>query len=87
MNPKAIKYNGSIEINDLFDDAVKNAVARRNQAIDSQDVLSDEETKSIVGGIVGGSKAVNPVAIGLIALPPKPPIITGRIAAPETLVS
>lgn len=50
------KYRSQVEINDLIDDAVKNAVARRNQAMDSEDALSalsGEEAKSIAGG--GGS--------------------------------
>lgn len=47
------KYNGQIEINDLIGDAVKNAVARRNQVLDAEDALSalsNEEARSIAGG-------------------------------------
>ena len=34
MQGNQSKYNGRFEINDLIGDAVKNAVARRNQAMD-----------------------------------------------------
>lgn len=34
------RYNGQLKINDLIDDAVKNAVERRNQGLDSEDALS-----------------------------------------------
>ena len=33
------KYNGQVEINDLIDDALNNALARRNQAVNSEDAL------------------------------------------------
>jgi hypothetical protein len=48
------KYNGKLEINDLIDDAVKNAVERRNQSLDSEDALlalSDTEATNVAGGI------------------------------------
>lgn len=44
---------GQIEINDLIGDAVNNAVARRSQAINSDEALltlSEEETKNLMGG-------------------------------------
>ncbi|MEH2308243.1 MULTISPECIES: hypothetical protein [unclassified Nostoc] len=66
-------YNSHLEINNLIDDAVNNAVARRNQGLDSEDALSsvsDEEAKSVAGGIAAVA------TVGLIA---KPPIIIGRI--------
>ncbi len=66
-------YNSQIEINNLIDDAVNNALARRNQGLDSEDALSivsDEETKNVAGGLASVK------TIGLIA---KPPIIIGRI--------
>ncbi|MEH2141014.1 hypothetical protein [Nostoc sp.] len=72
MERKERKYNGQIEINDLIDDAVKNAVARRNQGLDSENVLSDEEAKSVAGGI----SKLNPIILG------KFPIITGIVANP-----
>lgn len=65
MDGQIRKYNGQIEINDLIGDAVKNAVSRRNQALDSEDALSalsNEKAGSIAGGQI------------------KPPIITGIIA-------
>ncbi len=40
-------YNSQIEINDLIDDAVKNAVARRDEALLS---MSDQEAQSVSGG-------------------------------------
>ncbi|MCC5660981.1 hypothetical protein LC608_29220 [Nostoc sp. XA010] len=51
MESRERKYNGQIEINDLIDDAVKNAVERRNQGLGSEDALSDEEMKNVAGGI------------------------------------
>ncbi|MFK0732897.1 MAG: hypothetical protein ACFKPT_22935 [Gloeotrichia echinulata GP01] len=54
-------YNSPIEINDLIDDAVKNAVARRHEALDSEEALlsmSDEEAKSVAGG--GLNFLINP---------------------------
>lgn len=53
------KFNSQLEINDLIDDAVNNALARRNQVIDSKDtlsVMSNEEA----GGVKGGQKSVPP---------------------------
>jgi hypothetical protein len=47
-------YNSQIEIDDLIDDAVKNAVVRRHEALDSEETLlsmSDEEAKNVAGGI------------------------------------
>ncbi|MEH1764917.1 MAG: hypothetical protein V7L27_13740 [Nostoc sp.] len=54
MEAKERKYNSQIEINDLIDDAVKNAVTRRNEVLDSEEALlsmSDEEAKNVAGGI------------------------------------
>ncbi|MEH2296952.1 hypothetical protein [Nostoc sp.] len=64
------KYNGQLEINDLIDDAVKNAVERRNQGLDSEDTLSDEEMKSVAGGTTSNViKFKAPILIGIIAYP------------------
>ena len=55
MQENKSKYNGRFEINDLIGDAVKNATARRNQAIDPEDALSalsDEQAGSIAGGSI-----------------------------------
>ncbi len=52
MDANQKNYKDQVKINDLIDDAVNNAMARRHQAIDSQDALSalsDEETRNIVG--------------------------------------
>ncbi|MEA5603407.1 hypothetical protein [Nostoc sp. UHCC 0252] len=57
-----------LEINNLIDDAVNNAVARRNPVEDSEDALqslSNEEIANVAGGI--GLKY--PIIVGLIALP------------------
>ncbi|MEH2063939.1 MAG: hypothetical protein V7K50_17015 [Nostoc sp.] len=78
MEGKERKYNSQIEINDLIDGAVKNAMTRRNEVLDSEETLlsmSDEEAKSVTGGalklaptILG--KIVIPVIIGLVATDP-----------------
>lgn len=64
-------HNSSIEINDLINDAVKNAATRRNEALDSEKTLSsisDKEAKNITGGI---SKCFGPfITIGLIVPDP-----------------
>lgn len=55
MDATQRKCKGQVEINDLIDDAVNNAVVRRNQVIDSQDALSalsDEQAGSIAGGFL-----------------------------------
>ncbi|BAY09975.1 hypothetical protein [Calothrix sp. NIES-2098] len=72
-------YKGHLEINSLIDDAVNNAIARRNQGLDSEDALldvSDEEAKNVAGGLAS-------TTIGLIA---KPPIIVGIIAIPTPTI-
>lgn len=55
MDVNQISYKGQVGINDLIDDAVNNAVARRHQVIDSQDALSalsDEEAGRVAGGSI-----------------------------------
>ncbi len=50
------KFNNQIEIADLIGEAVQNASARRNQAIDAEESfldMSGEETKAISGGTIG----------------------------------
>ncbi|WP_339461520.1 hypothetical protein [Nodularia spumigena] len=42
------KHN--LEINDLIDNAVNNALERRNEALASLSDLSDEEMKNVSGG-------------------------------------
>ena len=66
MDGNQIKYRGQVEINDLIGNAVNNAVARRNQAIDSEDSLSalcDEEAASVAGGGAGG-QTIRPTIAG-----------------------
>lgn len=73
MDAKQRKCNSQIEITDLISEAVENAVARRNQALqeDALSGLSDEEAGSVAGGkiaIVAGFKPIcPPIVIGLIA--------------------
>ena len=79
MEAKERKYNNQIEINDLIDDAVKNAVTRRNEVWDSEEALlamSDEESKSVAGGV---SKLV-PTILGKIFIP-----VTIGLVATDTL--
>ncbi len=69
------KSTGWLEINDLIDDAVNNAVARRSLGTDSEDALSAlsyEEAARVAGGLttgtVAGLKSVcPPITIGLVA--------------------
>lgn len=71
-------HNNPIEINDLIDDAVKNAAARRNEALNSKEGLlsiSDEEAKSVAGGtwcvpVIHGVIIKPPLTIGVVVLPP-----------------
>jgi hypothetical protein len=63
MNNNQKQYSGLLEINDLIDDAVSNAIARRSELVGLEDTLSDEESASIAGGI-----AEIPV-IGVLDLP------------------
>lgn len=54
MQENQSKYNDRLEINDLIGDAVKKAVARRNQILDAEEPLlelSEENTKGVTGGI------------------------------------
>ncbi len=60
-----MKTNNRLEINDLIEDAVTNALARRTEAVES---VSDEEAKNIAGGLA--SKAI---------ICGRRPIITGKI--------
>ncbi|MDM9585299.1 MULTISPECIES: hypothetical protein [unclassified Nostoc] len=55
MKAKERKYNSQIEISDLIDDAVKNAVTRRNEVLNSEEAflsMSDEEAKNVAGGVL-----------------------------------
>ncbi|MFM6247897.1 MAG: hypothetical protein ACKPEQ_01900 [Dolichospermum sp.] len=71
--------NHRLEIHDLIDSAVNNAVARRNEALAS---VSDEEAKNVSGGIAlttSGARLIKPIICGIIILEP---IIIGRIVRP-----
>jgi hypothetical protein len=50
MNEIQKQYSSSLEINDLIDDAVDNAVARRSDLTESENELSDEESTKVAGG-------------------------------------
>jgi hypothetical protein len=64
-------YNRQLEINDLIDDAISNAVTRRGLV----ENLSDDEAASVGGGLevanpmIAGFKPIDPVCP-----PTKPPI-------------
>ncbi|GET44233.1 hypothetical protein [Microseira wollei] len=73
MNPNQRKPSSQFEINDLIDDAVTNAMARRGFSED----LSDEEAASVAGGgIVLSEMAIDDMAIAgfkpIYPLPTKP---------------
>ncbi|AFZ59476.1 hypothetical protein H6G54_07920 [Anabaena cylindrica FACHB-243] len=68
-------HNNQFEINDLIDEAVNNAVARRQETLLD---LSDEEAKNVAGGaslsikpIILGRIFCPPITIGIIAVDPK----------------
>lgn len=76
------KYRGQLEINDLIDDAVNNAIARRSQ-IDSESALSelsDEEVRNVAGGQIIKNPICPPIIAGMIICPP---ITVGLIAVPD----
>ncbi len=80
MNENPGKFQGKIQINDLIAGAVYNAEARRNQALDSDDLLpmlSDEQA----GGVTGGASP--PVATAGM-LPPFVP--SGYIENPKSIL-
>ncbi|WP_392534882.1 hypothetical protein [Nostoc sp. C117] len=64
--------NTQLEINNLIDGAVNNAVARRNSVEDSEDTLlnlSNEEMANVAGGLATISFVRVPIICGLIELP------------------
>jgi hypothetical protein len=76
-------YSSQIEINDLIDEAVKNAVARRNEALNSEEALlsvSDAEAKSISGGISSVDTSVI-----LCPIFPICPVVVGLMVPPEDI--
>jgi hypothetical protein len=50
--------NIQIEINNLIDDAVNHALARRNQNLDVEAALSDDEAGNIAGGQITSVKSI-----------------------------
>lgn len=91
MNGQQRKSN-QVEINDLIDDAVNNAIKRRG-ATDSPDdflALSDQEATRVAGGLQPTIHGViinpNPPVIHGVIInpnPPEPPLINGIIIRPE----
>jgi len=63
-----VKPNNRFEINDLIDDAISNAVARRNKALST---VSKEQAKNITGGSISSPTILGifPTTIGLVATP------------------
>lgn len=75
MNPNQ-KGQSQIEISDLINESVANAVERRKSDLDSKEFmteLSDDEAKRTLGGIS--------------RLPIEPPVITGLIIRDAPLFS
>jgi bacteriocin-like protein len=72
MDANSRKKPSQLEINDLIAEAVVNAEARRNQAVE---LLSDEELAAVNGGTSLGIKGNFPIIAG------KFPIIAGKIEA------
>jgi lactobin A/cerein 7B family class IIb bacteriocin len=58
-------HSSSVEINDLIEDAVSNALARRNDCLSD---MTDEEVKNVAGGVttVLGVIIKLPITLGLI---------------------
>ncbi|HLO88696.1 MAG TPA: hypothetical protein VK203_27315 [Nostocaceae cyanobacterium] len=72
------KFN-NLEISDLIDAAVNNAVSRRNQAVESEEALldvSDEEANNVSGGALA-----KPIIAGFVS-----PTVLGKIAYPPTTI-
>lgn len=67
MDANQRNYKCQVEINDLIDDAVKNSVARRNQAMDLADSLLNLSCEQ-AGSITGGQES-KPIAMGRVDRP------------------
>lgn len=89
------KYKGQIEINDLIDDATKNAVARRG-LVEQEALLalSDNEIVGIMGGLATPKAAIadkiDITVAGFKPIKPPikpicPPIVVGLIAVDNEL--
>jgi bacteriocin-like protein len=78
MDANSKKKPSQLEINDLIAEAVVNAEARRNLAVE---LLSDEELAAIKGGYTSFGMKVNfPITAGMKA---NFPITAGMIEAPS----
>ncbi|MBG1263355.1 hypothetical protein [Nostoc commune] len=85
MESKKKNSNIQFEINNLIDNAVNNAVARRNPNQDSEDALltlSDEEMANIAGGLATFAMKVPTIAGAMIV---REPITCGLIAQDPNL--
>jgi flavin-binding protein dodecin len=73
------KSNRKIQITDLIDDAINNAIARRQDGLSE---LTDEQAGDIAGGLASASTTIiKPgITVGIIALPQ--PTTMGLIAHP-----
>ncbi|WP_017721130.1 hypothetical protein [Kamptonema formosum] len=83
MNENPGKFQGKIQINDLIAGAVYNAEARRNQALDSDELLptlSDEQAGGVTGGAGGASLSVATAGM----LPPF--VLSGYIEKPKSIL-
>lgn len=78
------QHTSQLEINDLIGDAVNNAVARRSQIDSELSALSDEQLKSVAGGLIIKDTIWPPFTIGIILCPP---VIVGLIAVPDNTAS
>jgi hypothetical protein len=79
MDANSRKKPSQLEINDLIAEAVVNAEARRNQAVE---LLSDEELAAVKGGYTSfGMKVKFPIIAG------KFPITAGKIEATLGVIS
>jgi hypothetical protein len=78
MDANSRKKPSQLEINDLIAEAVVNAEARRNQAVE---LLSDEELATVKGGytsfgmkfefpITAGMKGISPITAGMKEVKP-----------------
>ena len=69
MDANSKKKPSQLEINDLIAEAVVNAEARRNQAVE---LLSDEELAAVKGGYTPLGTAVEfrtPIILGIVVRP------------------
>jgi len=63
-----MKANNRFAINDLIDNAVSNAVARRNEALST---VSNEESEKVIGGsiVASPSLSIPVITSGIISNP------------------